>query len=266
MTENGAFKKRVRARAARTGENYTSARRRLLGNDERASRMSTTVEPHYLFTPPDVIEYIDERERRTLPQPDAGTFSWGYAGGGPLASAEAVLLDATGSTDAQLAMAFVSENLVWWDDQGEQTFLLTVAEVRAWRHEAESRVRRDGSGNRTSTAEELARDLMAHLSGRGPDLPWWQKYRDQHGEPQVRPEIALIDRALEVVRGSGPPALHKPIPVTPEQAMVLTVYEAVKAARDGYGREGDVARYSRSARSVGIPQYEIDAAIVAAGG
>ncbi|MGO9751113.1 MAG: hypothetical protein ACLP22_06315 [Solirubrobacteraceae bacterium] len=38
MTENANLKRRVRARAARTGESYTAARRHLVGTDETSSR------------------------------------------------------------------------------------------------------------------------------------------------------------------------------------------------------------------------------------
>ncbi len=186
MTENGTFKKAVRARVARTGERYTEARRNLLA--EEATR-AAGIEPHYRFVPPWTIEYVDADGRRELPLPPdlASAFSWGYAGSGPSTSSYAVLLDATGSADWTLAMGFTTDNL-GWPDLDQEEFAITAAEVRAWRRENEQKVRARAAADagRTWTATELAADAAAYLSSDdSPRGPWWRTYRELHGEPRL---------------------------------------------------------------------------------
>jgi hypothetical protein len=57
VTKNSAFKQQVRARAARSGQTYTTARRMLLREREAGSPASLSwVEPHYRLIHPDVID------------------------------------------------------------------------------------------------------------------------------------------------------------------------------------------------------------------
>lgn len=101
----------------------------------------------------------------------------------------ALLLDATGSSDKKLAIAFTSDNLDWWDEIGDKPFVITVAEVRAWRDAAKPRVRDEPNAHDSHTArfsdalDRLADYRMA--AALGPRKPWWQAYRDTHGEPPL---------------------------------------------------------------------------------
>ena len=185
MTENSQFKKAVRDRMAATGERYTTARRALLVQ---------AVEPHYLFTPPGTIERLDVSGRRSLDAPDeAGPgFRWGYNGTGPNTCAWALLLDATGSCDLRLAIAFTSDNLDMWDVIGDRSFVITVAEVQAWRKEAEPRVRRkeaevESHGPTVASFGDMSERIDAYkvAAAKGPRRLWWQSYRAANGEPRL---------------------------------------------------------------------------------
>jgi hypothetical protein len=177
VTEDSSFKRAARARMAETGERYTVARRALL---EVAARRP---EPYYRFTAPRTIERIDATRTLALaPDPDDGpSFAWGYAGSGPNTTARAVLVDATGDCDLRLAIAFAEDNLAWDLDS---SFVITIAEVRAWRLDRQPDIRQQPRG-RTYTAQEWGQLLMDHLNGDGLDRPWWRQYRNQFGEPRL---------------------------------------------------------------------------------
>jgi hypothetical protein len=271
VTENGAFKKEVRARAARTGEKYTEALRRTRG--ERGRVTVGEVEPHYAFVPPRSIFYVDEHVRRPLQPPaNAGpAFGWGYGGSGPLTSAKALLLDATGSFDQHLAIAFVSDNLRWWEETGRRSFVLTVAEVRAWRRENEARVELEAAGPRTYSAQEFAAKMVARLA-EPPRRPWWQEYRERHGEPRVvdtdSGATTLIAQALEKaarVKATGRMnLLTEGVPLSLEESTAFGIYTAARSMHDGYDDDKRLNEFRQLAEAVGLEQAEIDAAIEAA--
>ncbi len=76
---------------------------------------------------------------------------------------------------------------------------------------------------------------------------------------------SLIDQALAATAAAAPATLDKPIEVTPQQALVLSVYEAVEAKRRGWPGSDDatVERCVRTARRAGVAEHEIEAAIAA---
>lgn len=77
----------------------------------------------------------------------------------------------------------------------------------------------------------------------------------------------LIDQALAAVAaGPRPGKLGEGIEITPMQALVWVIYLAVQDRHEGRGSDAQVERYVRTARSAGIPEAEIQAAITAAGG
>lgn len=183
MTHDAAFKRRVRARMAETGEKFTTARRALLDDPKQA------VEAHYLFTPPRTIEYVTSSTRTELqpPEPAGPAFSWGYAGSGPNTASWAVLEHATGDCDLRLAIAFTEDNLDWWDELSDRMFALTVAEVRAWRREREPFVRAIPRGQ-SWTPQQLAGEFLNDLESGETVAPWWQAYREVHGQPKINLE------------------------------------------------------------------------------
>lgn len=77
-------------------------------------------------------------------------------------------------------------------------------------------------------------------------------------------EQTLIDQALAVVADAQPVGFSDSIPISPKQAMVWGVYLAEQQRIAGRDTEAAVEKYAASARSVGIEQHEIDAAIEAA--
>jgi hypothetical protein len=196
VTKSPKFKKAIRARMAETGEKYTEARRELgaAGGDPRPLGIPTEppLEPHYVFTPPATIERVDATGRRYLEVPEevGPGFMWGYNGTGPNTAAWALLLDATGSCDLELAISFADDNLAWWEEIGEKSFVMTVAEVAAWRLQVEPRVRRvaaEGDSARTYSYAEMGERFIEHQRAvaLGQCLPWWKAYRAEHGEPFI---------------------------------------------------------------------------------
>jgi hypothetical protein len=189
MTENARFKHDVRARMAATGEKYTEAaravRERRPDGDATGGADPTSV-PHYAFTPPETIEYVDGAERRTLRVPEGSmgvAFGWGYAGTGPNTSSWALLIDATGSADQVLAIAFTDDNLDWWDEIGDQAFVITREEVTAWRRLNEARVHREhrekAEASRFSDmAERLRASYEEQSRASGPRGPFWAAFRE----------------------------------------------------------------------------------------
>lgn len=198
MTENSKFKRAVRDRMVATGDKYTEAARHVGGllpadGTESVSRQVQT-EPHYAFTPPATIEYVDASGRRYLPVPDevGPAFTWGYTGTGPNTSAWAVLLDATGSCDMALAIAFTADNLDWWDEIGDQAFSIAKKHVAEWRRLNERRVRKQEAVDQTRiySFSEMGERMLAHqaeLAASGPRKPFWQAYRDQGMRGADRP-------------------------------------------------------------------------------
>jgi hypothetical protein len=195
VTENARFKKLVRERMKQTDEKYTEARRAVLvecaTRDAKPARAE--IEAYYAFTPPGTIEHVDAQGSRYLPVPEeAGPgFSWGYHGTGPNTSAWAVLVDSTGSAYPALARAFTDDHLDWWEEIGDREFVITVAEVRAWRAEAEPRVRTEDLDEddeprilRLSNMKDRI-EAYEHDAATGPRKPWWLAYRDTHGEPMI---------------------------------------------------------------------------------
>jgi hypothetical protein len=77
-------------------------------------------------------------------------------------------------------------------------------------------------------------------------------------------ERTLIEQALAIVEEAQPVGAGDSIPVTPEQALVWTVYLAAQERDRGRGSAEDVAKYVDLARSAGIADAEIDAAFAAA--
>ena len=75
---------------------------------------------------------------------------------------------------------------------------------------------------------------------------------------------SLIEQALAVNTAARPVQLGNTVSITPAQAMAWCVYLAVEAVHRGWGTSPEVDRYIRAARSVGIAQHEVDAAIAAA--
>jgi hypothetical protein len=75
MTENANLKRRIRARAAKTGESYSAARRHLLGADETASRPVLIATAQCVLAP-------DPRSRDQLREWDAGPSRDARRGGG----------------------------------------------------------------------------------------------------------------------------------------------------------------------------------------
>lgn len=123
------------------------------------------IEPHYLFVPPYQLYRVTAAGRAELPLPPENafpgstSFSWGYHGSGPLTTATALLLDATGDADHDLAIGFVSDNLAWGEEIGDRLFILTVAEVCAWRAEREAAIREEAAAE-PDTWRRMSR-------------PWW---------------------------------------------------------------------------------------------
>ena len=80
----------------------------------------------------------------------------------------------------------------------------------------------------------------------------------------------LIDQALAIIAAAGPqgrPSLlpsANPIDMTPEQHLVHVVYEAVQGRRRGLIKDATVKSCIRTAKSAGIHEDEIAAAIAAA--
>lgn len=195
MTQNGAFKKRVRARAAALGESYTTALRRLQAERDGIGCVAPVclLEPRYQFVPPGSIEFIDDRGRRAL-EPESGpAFSWGSGGDSQMTSADAVLVDATGSTDPHLALAFVAENLSFWTELAGKPFVLTVAEVRAWRRENEFRIRDEARRQRVLNPAAAAQLIFELLNG-PPRRPWWESHRLRHGAPPILSSVGSSSR------------------------------------------------------------------------
>jgi hypothetical protein len=194
VTKDSKLKKVVRARMGATNENFTTALRAELAKGQSlAPSTRPAVEPHYAFTPPRTIEHVDARGRRLLGVPEhAVGFDWGYAGSGPNAASWAVLHDATGDAHKALAIAFTDDNLDWFDEIGHKAFVITLAEVRAWRDSVEPAIRRkqqeaDAAGGRVTRLSDglaLLSDYQAAATA-GARKPWWQTYRDVHGEPAV---------------------------------------------------------------------------------
>jgi len=114
-------------------------------------------------------------------------FRWGYAGSGPNATARALLTDATGSCDQDLAIAFTRDHLDWWSEIGEKPFVLTVAEIRAWRAQTEPQVRADRAGRRHGNVVSFAqlRERFEQQLRDTSAQPWWQTYRQTHGQPRI---------------------------------------------------------------------------------
>lgn len=79
----------------------------------------------------------------------------------------------------------------WWDEIGDREFVITAAEVRAWRAEAEPRVRtedldEDGEPRILRFSDMKDRiEAYKQEAARGPRKPWWLTYRDTHGEPMI---------------------------------------------------------------------------------
>lgn len=192
MTQDSKFKKEVRSRMRGTGENFTTARRAVL--EARGKDRARSIEPHYAFVPPGTIRSVDgtTSEILTVRNGVRGLgFSWGYAGTGSNTAAWTLLLHATGSADQALAIAFSDDHLDWWDEIGDKPFVITVAEVRAWRREAEPDVRarerrpdEEPCVTRFSDMRERIR-TYDEAAKAGPRKPWWQHYRDRHGQPSV---------------------------------------------------------------------------------
>jgi hypothetical protein len=77
-------------------------------------------------------------------------------------------------------------------------------------------------------------------------------------------EESLIKQALEANAAARPVHPGNTVSITPAQAMAWCVYLAVEAVHRGWGTSPEVDRYIRAARSAGIAQHEVDAAIAAA--
>jgi hypothetical protein len=80
--------------------------------------------------------------------------------------------------------------LASWKDVGDKSFVMTVAEVAAWRREVEPRVRReedDQAHTRLVSLAELRERWVEHqrAAASGSRLPWWKVYRAEHGEPSI---------------------------------------------------------------------------------
>lgn len=77
---------------------------------------------------------------------------------------------------------------------------------------------------------------------------------------------SLIDQALAAMPATPPVKLGEPIEIAADQAMVYAIYSAARDKRQGLPGADDakVERYARTARRSGIPEHEIEAAIVAA--
>jgi hypothetical protein len=178
VTRDANIKRRVRERQARTSEKYTVAR--------RAVEAELGPELHYLFTAPRTIERIHGSERHELgvPPPAGPAFAWGYGGSGPNTSAWAVLGDATGDCDNRLAIEFVDDNL-GWPELAEEPFVITAAEVRAWRAEREPRIR-SAPPIQIYTGRELAELVFEHLQDAdGIERPWFELYRTRRRAPRI---------------------------------------------------------------------------------
>ena len=72
--------------------------------------------------------------------------------------------------------------------------------------------------------------------------------------------MTLIAEALEIIEQSKPASFAEPIEISPEQALVHSIYLAARDVVKPYGSAADLERYKRAAVSAGIPQVEIDAA------
>jgi hypothetical protein len=81
----------------------------------------------------------------------------------------------------------------------------------------------------------------------------------------VTEEARLIDQVLAATAAAPPPRLGGELPITPAQALVKVIYLAVLDKRQGRTTDVKVAQYVRTARSAGIPDEEIQAAIDRAG-
>lgn len=75
---------------------------------------------------------------------------------------------------------------------------------------------------------------------------------------------SLIEQALAVNAAARLVQLDDTMSITPPQAMAWCVYLAVEAVHRGQGTSPEVDRYIRAARSAGLAQHEVDAAIEAA--
>jgi hypothetical protein len=75
---------------------------------------------------------------------------------------------------------------------------------------------------------------------------------------------SLIKQALAVNAAARPMQPGDTVSITPAQAMAWCVYLAVEAVHRGWGTSPEADRYIRAARSAGIAQHEVDAAIEAA--
>lgn len=195
------------------------------------------------------------------PPPNSGSaFAWGYSGDGPLTAADALLIRATGSTDPQLGIGFVEDNLAYWDELADYSFVLTLAEVRAWRRENEGRIQADAARNRTWDSKTLADHVLASFT-EPPRRPWWERHRATHGAPQIAPfPKTLIGQALETVRSNGG-SCTKPVPISAKQARVLAIHNAARAVRQGHARAATLDEFVESALSHGVAQNEVDAAL-----
>jgi hypothetical protein len=78
------------------------------------------------------------------------------------------------------------------------------------------------------------------------------------GGPQL-----LIDQALDELAAAPPPRLGDRLQITPEQALVWSVYLSVLDKRQGLPGSGDtsIERDMRAASRAGLPEHEILAAV-----
>ncbi|MGO9791009.1 MAG: hypothetical protein ACLP8S_16405 [Solirubrobacteraceae bacterium] len=74
----------------------------------------------------------------------------------------------------------------------------------------------------------------------------------------------LIDQALAASAAAAPIKFGDQVKITPEQALVYTIYCAVEGKLRGYDSDAEIKRYVRTAARAGIPEPEIQAAIAAA--
>jgi hypothetical protein len=122
-----------------------------------------------------------------------------------MTSADAVLADATGSTDPHLVLAFVAENLSFWTELAGKPFVLPVTEVRAWRRENEFRIRAGARWQRVLDPAAAAQLIFELLNG-PPKRPWWESHRRRHGAPPFPSSVGsspLMSRPASA-RGRAP--------------------------------------------------------------